>query len=124
MKFFALLSYKKVATHPSRLLRIPRILASFASIAFTDLVEFVAGTEQKRHAPNSCESNDSIDYAADKRVHSTADPSDGVKAENTYTTPVKRADYSNYQRDPIHNHLVRASFSTVFRLNIVFTRAA
>jgi hypothetical protein len=55
-------------------------------------------TENERKTPDSRESDYRVNYTADQTVHTAAYPSNKVKLEKTYATPVKRAYYGYYQR--------------------------
>ena len=76
-------------------------------IHFAYCAEFFSGTEEKGNAPDTGESDYSIDNSAEERIHTAADPSDDIKAKKTDATPVKSADDGNDQRDLVHNHFAK-----------------
>ena len=64
----------------------------------------LSGAEEKGNAPDARKGNQGVDYSADYRVLTAADPSDDVEAEKSYATPVQRTDYSKHKCDPVHYH--------------------
>ena len=50
-------------------------------------------SEKQRNAPNTCKRDYSVDDSAEKRARTTENPRYKVKAEKTYKTPVKTANY-------------------------------
>jgi hypothetical protein len=57
--------------------------------------------EKKRDTPYTRQGDDGIDDAADQRILTTADPSDDIKLEEAYASPVERADNCENERNTI-----------------------
>ena len=57
--------------------------------------------EEQGDTPDTCESNDGIDYTADERILTAADPRYDIKAEKSDASPVQRADYRKHECDSV-----------------------
>ena len=66
--------------------------------------ESLAGTEQKRYAPNARQGYDRVNNSADQRGLTSAQPCDDIKAEKTDASPVQCADDGEQKGNSIHNH--------------------
>ena len=83
-------------------------------------------TEDKRDAPDSRKSYHCINNTADECVLTAAYPCNYIKLKKTYASPVKCADYSEYQRYSIHYHVLSSLSATKvdFSLIVSFSRSS
>ena len=64
----------------------------------------LAGAEQQRDAPDTGQSDHGLDDPRRYGGSAAADPGNQIELEQTYATPVQRADDGNDQRDAIQYH--------------------
>ena len=92
-------------------------------ILLVDRLKSFSCAEDKRNTPDSRKSNYCINYTAEKCILTAAYPCNYIKLKKSYASPVECADYSEYQRNSIHNHFLSSLSATlvVFRSLLVLT---
>lgn len=60
------------------------------------------GFEEERNAPNTADTDESVDKSAQNRITAAEYPGNKVKLKNTYKSPVQRTDYYERKRDSVN----------------------